>query len=180
MGRSVIALFMIGFLAIFSAFWTGVVGCWRRSPGNITATAILMLFACQYIFRNKISNFILHKKKYNRNIHIFKWCRSTECWWYGLVAWRRVLWKRENRRGGILSEMEHRKCSQFFFYSIFLSLYKIIDIKTMFAHFVKMLGFIVDYYVDHKQKIRNNIHRYINIGLFRLFRSPRIIFTSFS
>lgn len=50
MGRSVIALFMVGFLAIFSAFWTGVVGCWRRSPGNITATAILMLFACQYIF----------------------------------------------------------------------------------------------------------------------------------
>jgi CHASE2 domain-containing sensor protein len=48
MGRSVIALFMVGFLAIFSAFWTGVVGCWRRSPGNITATAILMLFACQY------------------------------------------------------------------------------------------------------------------------------------
>lgn len=48
MGRSVIALFMVGFLAIFSAFWTGVVGCWRRSPGNITATAILMLFACQF------------------------------------------------------------------------------------------------------------------------------------
>lgn len=65
MGRSVIALFMIGFLAIFSAFWTGVVGCWRRSPGNITATAILMLFACQYIFQNKISNFILYKEEYN-------------------------------------------------------------------------------------------------------------------
>lgn len=47
MGRSMIALFMVGFLAIFSAFWTGVVGCWRRSPGNITATAILMLFACK-------------------------------------------------------------------------------------------------------------------------------------
>ncbi|XP_011053830.1 PREDICTED: uncharacterized protein LOC105145746 isoform X1 [Acromyrmex echinatior] len=46
MGRSVIALFMVAFLAIFSAFWTGVVGCWRRSAGNITATAILMLFAC--------------------------------------------------------------------------------------------------------------------------------------
>ncbi|XP_011493972.1 PREDICTED: uncharacterized protein LOC105359166 isoform X1 [Ceratosolen solmsi marchali] len=46
MGRSVIALFMVGFLAIFTAFWTGVVGCWKRSPGNITATAILMLLAC--------------------------------------------------------------------------------------------------------------------------------------
>ncbi|KAK0084322.1 hypothetical protein PV325_007253 [Microctonus aethiopoides] len=46
MGRSMIALFMVSFLAIFSAFWTGVIGCWRRSPGNITATAVLMLFAC--------------------------------------------------------------------------------------------------------------------------------------
>ncbi|XP_017785594.1 PREDICTED: transmembrane protein 114 isoform X3 [Nicrophorus vespilloides] len=46
MGRSMIALFVISFLAIFSAFCTGVTGCWRRSPGNITATAILMLLAC--------------------------------------------------------------------------------------------------------------------------------------
>ncbi|XP_051172482.1 uncharacterized protein LOC127288837 isoform X2 [Leptopilina boulardi] len=46
MGRSVIAVFIVAFLAIFSAFWTGIVGCWRRSPGNITATAILMLCAC--------------------------------------------------------------------------------------------------------------------------------------
>ncbi|XP_033297721.1 uncharacterized protein LOC117204430 isoform X5 [Bombus bifarius] len=46
MGRSVIALFIVGFVAIFTAFWTGVVGCWKRSPGNITATAILMLLAC--------------------------------------------------------------------------------------------------------------------------------------
>ncbi|XP_058798875.1 uncharacterized protein LOC131668593 isoform X2 [Phymastichus coffea] len=46
MGRSMIALFIVGFLAIFTAFWTGVVGCWKRSPGNITATAILMLLAC--------------------------------------------------------------------------------------------------------------------------------------
>ncbi|KAK9719710.1 PMP-22/EMP/MP20/Claudin tight junction [Popillia japonica] len=46
MGRSMIALFIISFLAVFSAFCTGVTGCWRRSPGNITATAILMLLAC--------------------------------------------------------------------------------------------------------------------------------------
>ncbi|KYN04045.1 hypothetical protein ALC62_04809 [Cyphomyrmex costatus] len=57
MGRSVIALFMVAFLAIFSAFWTGVVGCWRRSAGNITATAILMLFA--YSDRSKGSNRLL-------------------------------------------------------------------------------------------------------------------------
>ncbi|KAL0278574.1 UNVERIFIED_CONTAM: hypothetical protein PYX00_000358 [Menopon gallinae] len=48
MGRSMIALFILSFLAVFIAFWTGVTGCWRRSPGNITATAILMLFACLF------------------------------------------------------------------------------------------------------------------------------------
>ncbi|XP_073974191.1 uncharacterized protein isoform X3 [Rhodnius prolixus] len=46
MGRSAIALFILAFFTIFVAFWTGIAGCWRRSPGNITATAILMLLAC--------------------------------------------------------------------------------------------------------------------------------------
>ncbi|RZC31900.1 uncharacterized protein BDFB_001344 [Asbolus verrucosus] len=46
MGRSMIALFIIAFVAVFAAFCTGVTGCWRRSPSNITATAILMLLAC--------------------------------------------------------------------------------------------------------------------------------------
>nr|CAI5849274.1 unnamed protein product [Callosobruchus analis] len=46
MGRSMIALFIISFISIFAAFCTGVTGCWRRSPGNITATALLMLLAC--------------------------------------------------------------------------------------------------------------------------------------
>ncbi|CAG4965888.1 uncharacterized protein LOC123695381 isoform X2 [Colias croceus] len=46
MARSTVALFMVGFLTLFIAFWTGVVGCWKRSPGNITATAILMLVTC--------------------------------------------------------------------------------------------------------------------------------------
>ncbi|KAF7267709.1 hypothetical protein GWI33_019098 [Rhynchophorus ferrugineus] len=48
MGRSMIALFIISFFSVFAAFCTGVTGCWRRSPGNITATAILMLLACKY------------------------------------------------------------------------------------------------------------------------------------
>lgn len=47
MGRSMIALFIVAFFAVFVAFWTGVAGCWRRSPGNITCTAILMLLACK-------------------------------------------------------------------------------------------------------------------------------------
>ncbi|KAK7575985.1 hypothetical protein V9T40_012271 [Parthenolecanium corni] len=46
MGRSAIALFIVSFFVIFVAFWTGVAGCWRRSPGNITATAILILLSC--------------------------------------------------------------------------------------------------------------------------------------
>ncbi|KPJ02674.1 hypothetical protein RR46_09877 [Papilio xuthus] len=46
MARSTVALFIVAFLVLFIAFWTGVVGCWKRSPGNITATAILMLVTC--------------------------------------------------------------------------------------------------------------------------------------
>ncbi|XP_045771906.1 uncharacterized protein LOC123871903 isoform X1 [Maniola jurtina] len=46
MARSTVALFIVAFLSLFIAFWTGVVGCWKRSPGNITATAILMLVTC--------------------------------------------------------------------------------------------------------------------------------------
>ncbi|XP_059477565.1 uncharacterized protein LOC132197951 isoform X1 [Neocloeon triangulifer] len=45
MGRAVIALFIVSFFVVFVAFWTGVAGCWRRSPANITSTAILMLLA---------------------------------------------------------------------------------------------------------------------------------------
>ena len=49
MARSMIALFIAAFFFVFVAFWTGVTGCWRRSPGNIGTTAALMLLACEYI-----------------------------------------------------------------------------------------------------------------------------------
>ena len=47
MARSMIALFIAAFFFVFVAFWTGVTGCWRRSPGNIGTTAALMLLACE-------------------------------------------------------------------------------------------------------------------------------------
>ncbi|CRK94799.1 CLUMA_CG008293, isoform A [Clunio marinus] len=46
LARSVIALFVLSFFAVVCAFFTGLSGCWRRSAGAITATAILMLTAC--------------------------------------------------------------------------------------------------------------------------------------
>lgn len=46
LARSCVALFVLSFLAVFCAFWTGLSGCWKRSAGAITATAILMLIAC--------------------------------------------------------------------------------------------------------------------------------------
>ncbi|XP_037082584.1 uncharacterized protein LOC119103248 isoform X1 [Pollicipes pollicipes] len=48
MARSMIALFIAAFFFVFVAFWTGVAGCWRRSPGNIGTTAALMLLACLF------------------------------------------------------------------------------------------------------------------------------------
>jgi hypothetical protein len=48
MGRSMVALFIVSFVFMFSAFITGVVGCWRTSPSNITASAIFMLLACLF------------------------------------------------------------------------------------------------------------------------------------
>ncbi|CAL8123335.1 unnamed protein product [Orchesella dallaii] len=48
MGRGMICLFILAFVFVFIAFWTGVAGCWRRSSGNITATAILMLLTCLF------------------------------------------------------------------------------------------------------------------------------------
>ncbi|XP_055712633.1 transmembrane protein 235 [Phlebotomus papatasi] len=46
LARTCIALFILSFVAVFCAFWTGLSGCWKRSAGAITATAILMLCAC--------------------------------------------------------------------------------------------------------------------------------------
>ncbi|KAG5672536.1 hypothetical protein PVAND_002658 [Polypedilum vanderplanki] len=46
LARGVIALFILSFFSVVCAFFTGLSGCWKRSAGAITATAILMLTAC--------------------------------------------------------------------------------------------------------------------------------------
>jgi len=48
MARAMIALLIVSFFFFIVAFFTGIAGCWRRSPGNVAATAILMLFACLF------------------------------------------------------------------------------------------------------------------------------------
>lgn len=46
LARSCVAVFIISFLTIFCAFWTGLSGCWKRSSSAITATSILLLATC--------------------------------------------------------------------------------------------------------------------------------------
>ena len=49
MSRAMIALFIVAFFFMFVSFTTGIVGCWRTSPSNIQASAVLMLLACMYL-----------------------------------------------------------------------------------------------------------------------------------
>ncbi|XP_076384716.1 uncharacterized protein LOC117220709 isoform X1 [Megalopta genalis] len=101
MGRSVIALFIVAFVAIFTAFWTGVVGCWKRSPGNITATAILMLLACllsasamglwhgvEYYEKEKI----VGEEYYQQWTNVLKDNSLISYDWSYVVAWVGVGW----------------------------------------------------------------------------------------
>jgi len=46
LARTLVALFVVSFFFLLLAFFTGVAGCWRRSVGNVAATAFLMLTAC--------------------------------------------------------------------------------------------------------------------------------------
>ena len=49
MSRAMVALFIVGFFFMFVSFTAGIRGCWKTSPSNITASAILMLIACMSI-----------------------------------------------------------------------------------------------------------------------------------
>ncbi len=88
MGRSAIALFILAFFFVFIAFWTGVAGCWRRSSGNITATAILMLLTCMYSKAtvNYINVYV------NLQVFYFFKYRFIQCRRNGTMAWRGILW----------------------------------------------------------------------------------------
>ena len=44
----VFELFIVGFFFMFVSFTAGIRGCWKTSPSNITASAILMLIACLF------------------------------------------------------------------------------------------------------------------------------------
>ena len=58
MGRAMIALFIVGFFFICVSFIAGARGCWKTSPTNITASAVLMLVACKYISSTTFQNCI--------------------------------------------------------------------------------------------------------------------------
>lgn len=46
--RALVSLFIVGFFFMFISFMVGIRGCWKTSPSNITASAILMLIACLF------------------------------------------------------------------------------------------------------------------------------------
>merc|ERR1712079_126238 len=48
MSRAMVALFIVGFFFMFVSLTAGIRGCWKTSPSNITASAILMLIACLF------------------------------------------------------------------------------------------------------------------------------------
>lgn len=43
--RTTVAFYIIGLAFLFFCLFTGILGCWRRSPGLILSTGILLLFA---------------------------------------------------------------------------------------------------------------------------------------
>lgn len=83
MGRAMIALFIVSFFFDFVAFWTGVVGCWRRGAGNITSTAILMLLACKFSLGRH------HRHRYYYRFSLaFLFAASLFIVWLVRLRWR--------------------------------------------------------------------------------------------
>jgi hypothetical protein len=55
--RTTVAFYIIGLAFLFFCLFTGILGCWRRSPGLILSTGILLLFAGTYS-----STFIIERR----------------------------------------------------------------------------------------------------------------------
>lgn len=47
--RTTVAFYIIGLAFLFFCLFTGILGCWRRSPGLILSTGILLLFAVLFL-----------------------------------------------------------------------------------------------------------------------------------
>jgi len=47
--RATVAFYIVGLGFLFFCLFTGITGCWRRSPGLILATGILLLFATLFL-----------------------------------------------------------------------------------------------------------------------------------
>ena len=82
-----IAFFIVSFFFMFVAFITGIVGCWKTSPSNITSSAVLMLLACEFHFfvlfeRLQISCFVALKWERKRT-------QSTKSRFFSLTSYCR-------------------------------------------------------------------------------------------
>ncbi|XP_014209448.1 uncharacterized protein LOC106640078 isoform X2 [Copidosoma floridanum] len=101
LGRGVLILFICAFASIFVSLWTGFIGCWKRSYGNITATAIFMLLACllsagamgvwhgvEYYEKEKI----VGEEYYQQWSNVLKDNSVISYDWSYMVAWVGVGW----------------------------------------------------------------------------------------
>merc|ERR1712045_916319 len=100
MMRAMIALFIVGFFFMFVSFTAGILGCWKTSPSNITASAILMLIACLFHaggmgLWHGVEHWEKEKITEPTDTELFKmsWSKELKAWsefkydWSYIVAW---------------------------------------------------------------------------------------------
>jgi len=100
MMRAMIALFIVGFFFMFVSFTAGILGCWKTSPSNITASAILMLIACLFHaggmgLWHGVEHWEKEKITEPTDTELFKmsWSQELKAWsefkydWSYIVAW---------------------------------------------------------------------------------------------
>merc|ERR1712227_482447 len=100
MMRAMIALFLVGFFFMFVSFTAGILGCWKTSPSNITASAILMLIACLFHaggmgLWHGVEHWEKEKITEPTDTELFKmsWSQELKAWsefkydWSYIIAW---------------------------------------------------------------------------------------------